>query len=140
MPRFYSPEWVATFNEAVADLAPSPDGPSATGTVGGRSRFRVAQLVAGSPDGALCVVLDVTGDRLRLERDDDPNGEPEADVTVMLSYEDAAALSRGEVDAATLVTSGRLKVRGNLSLLVAGQALLVAAGERLAPLAATTTY
>lgn len=156
MPRFYSPEWIAAFNEAVADLAPGQgpatlDAPGEAGTpggtVGGRSRFRVAQVVSGAPEGAVCVVLDVAGDRMRLERleEDDAtagNGsaEPKADVTVMLSYEDAAALSRGEIDAAVLVTSGRLKVRGNLSLLVAGQALLAAAAERLAPLSASTTY
>ena len=158
MPRFYSPEWVAAFNEAVTGLAPGP-GPAPVapvapggagtlgGTVGGRSRFRVAQVVSGAPEGRVCVVLDVAGDRVRLERLEQDgatagNGsaEPEADVTVMLSYEDAATLSRGEVDAAVLVTSGRLKVRGNLSLLVAGQALLAAAAERLAPLSAATTY
>ncbi len=155
MPRFYSPEWVAAFNEAVTDLAPGP-GPAPVapggagtlgGTAGGLSRFRVAQVVSGTPEGRVCVVLDVAGDHVRLVRLEQDgatagNGsaEPEADVTVMLSYEDAATLSRGEVDAAVLVTSGRLKVRGNLSLLVAGQALLAAAAERLAPLSAATTY
>lgn len=163
MPRFYSAEWVDAFNEAVADLAPAGDGPAVgaapaatgedgeTGTVGGRARYRVAQVVSGSPEGQLLVVLEVTGDRLHLERravgpdaDGGPgqgaDGGPEPDVSVMLSYDDAAALSRGEVDAAHMVGTGRLKVRGNLSLLVAGQALLAAAADRLAPLAASTTY
>ena len=148
MPRFYSPEWIAAFNEAVADLAPATEagdagGGAAAGTVGGRARYRVAQLVAGSPEGELEVVLEVDGDRLHLERRDRAAGEPagpEPDVTVLLGYEDAAALSRGELDAARMVATGRLKVRGNLSLLVAGQALLAVAAARLAPLAASTTY
>lgn len=157
MPRFYSPEWIDAFNEAVADLAPAGAETDAAGagTVGGRARFRVSQVVSGAPDGELRVVLEVTGDRLRLSRRDDApagtagtagapgvagddDGEP--DVTVVLSYGDAAALSRGEADPAQLVGTGRLKVRGNLSLLLAGQALLAAAADRLAPLAASTTY
>ncbi|MGH9087568.1 MAG: SCP2 sterol-binding domain-containing protein [Acidimicrobiales bacterium] len=152
MPRFYSKEWIASFNEAVADLAPAGDaaGGEELGTVGGRARYRVAQLVSGSPDGELRIVLEVAGDRLRLERIAPGGGDlapghgdgtgAEPDVTVVLSYEDAAALSRGELDAARMVGTGRLKVRGNLSLLVAGQALLAAAADRLAPLAASTTY
>jgi putative sterol carrier protein len=74
-----------------------------------------------------------------LEPTDGPTNEP-VNVTLSLSYEDAAALSRGEVDPATLVGTGRVRVRGDLSVLVAGQTLLASAAPRLAELQAATTY
>ena len=132
MARFYSPEWIAAFNDAVATGAdPAPDVPS---------RFRVAQVVMGAPDGDFRVVLEVEGGNLHLERQEPDERGTEADVTVVLSYEDAAALSRGDVDAARLIGTGRLKVRGNLSLLVAGQVLLVSAAGRLGEVSASTSY
>jgi putative sterol carrier protein len=61
-------------------------------------------------------------------------------VTIVLSYEDAARLSTGELQAADAITAGRIRVRGDLSVLVAGQAMLVAAQAHIRPLAADTTY
>ena len=66
--------------------------------------------------------------------------EGEPDVTVVLSYGDAAALSRGELDPINMLAAGRVRIRGDLSVLVAGQALLAAAAARLAGLHAVTTY
>jgi hypothetical protein len=144
VPAFYSPDWVAAFNAAVADLDVSSidAGPSLAVTDGG---FRVAQVVHDVPGareiGEIRVVLALTDGRLAMALE--PAGGPTDDpvnVTLLLSYEDAAALSRGEVDPATLVGTGRVRVRGDLSVLVAGQALLAAAAPRLAELQATTTY
>lgn len=139
MPRFYSPEWVEAFNEAVAgvgvETAQSPDpGTAAT--------YRVAQVVRNRPDGAggeeACVILEVSDGRLRLELPREPAWE--ADVTVVMDYADAVALSRGELDPSDALAGGRIRVRGNLSVLVAGQRLLAAAADRLGGLRAVTTY
>jgi hypothetical protein len=142
VPRLYSPEWVDSFNAAVADL---DVGAADTGTslAASEGRFRVDQVVHGAPDGGqLQITLVVADGRLRLALPPAEEGlEPErTNVTVSLAYEDAAALSRGELDAAALIGAGRVRVRGDLSVLIAGQALLVAAGPRLAELQASTTY
>jgi hypothetical protein len=152
MSRFYSPEWVDAFNEAVADL---DVGSVSTGAslVADDGTFRVDQVVRGGPGGELVVTLVVDAGRLRLELDapgpgPKERGEPgrtapaprDPDVTIVLSYDDAAAMSRGELDPADAVTQGRVRVRGDLALLVAAQALLAAAGERLQAVQADTTY
>jgi hypothetical protein len=144
VPVLYSPEWVAAFNAAVADLDVSSvdAGPSLAVTDGG---FRVAQVVHHVPGAQetseIRVILALADGRLTmgLEPTDDPTDDP-VNVTLSLSYEDAAALSRGEVDPAALIGTGRVRVRGDLSVLVAGQALLAAAAPRLAELQAETTY
>jgi putative sterol carrier protein len=143
VPRFYSPEWVAAFNEAVGGLDPaSVDTTGALRVSDGR--FRVSQLVHGGPDGELEVTLVADDGRLHLEvrapttADNPPAERPE--VTISLSYDDAAAMSRGELDPADALGRGRVRVRGDLALLVAGQSMLAAAAERLVDLQTNTTY
>jgi putative sterol carrier protein len=125
--RFYSPDWIAAFNDAVSVLEPVP-GPS----------FRMLQVVHGGPDGTFEIALVVDDGHVVLERDLPVDASPQ--VTVSVSYDDAAGLSRGELEPAQLVASGRLKVRGDLSVLVSGQELLTAAAARLATLSEATTY
>lgn len=137
MPRFYSPEWVEAFNQAVAGLEVAPQDAGVSLVADGGS-FRVAQVVHGGPDGELAVALEVDGGRLRLELG--AAGDVRGDVVVSLSYDDAAAMARGELDPGTAVAEGRVRVRGDLAVLVAAQALLVAAAGRLAGLQAGTTY
>ena len=142
MPRFYSPEWVEAFNKAVAGLA----GTEGAGTAG--RDFRLAQIVrnappevAGTGSGALRIVLEVEGARMVLRRGsaEDEEADP-ADVTVLVDYDDAVALSTGALDPPGALGAGRIRVRGDLSVLVSGQALLSAVAPRLAELRAATTY
>jgi hypothetical protein len=97
------------------------------------------------------LVVDETGVRMarQPERPRDPvEGPPgdadedrrEPEVTVVLSYEDAAAMSRGELDPIAALGSGRVRIRGDLSVLVAGQERLAAAASHLAALHQRTTY
>ncbi len=127
--RFYSPEWVAAFNQAVAELAPL-DVPSGD--------FALLQVVHGGPSGTVRVGLSVDGGRVTMALD--PPEEPAPQVVLSVGYDDAAALARGELEPARLVASGRVKVRGDLSVLVGGQALLVAVAARAASLAGSTEY
>ena len=137
MVRFYSPEWIAAFNDAVSDLD------STTVDVGGSvsastGRFTMIQQVEGAPEGTLAVALSVADGHVSMH--EVQPGDPSPQVTVSLTYDDAVALSRGELDAARMLATGRVKVRGDLAVLVAAQAVLAAAAGRVADLAASTTY
>ncbi len=124
--RLYSEEWVAAFNHAVAGLAAADD-----------VTFRMLQIVHGGPEGTMRLALDVDHGRVTLERE--PGEEPPPQVTVSVDFDDAVALARGELDPASLLAAGRVKVRGDLSVLVSGQALLAAAVAQLEPLSDRTT-
>ena len=124
--RLYSPAWVAAFNEAVADVAVPDD-----------ASFRMVQIVHGSPEGTLRVELEASDSAVKLTVD--PSPAPEPHVQVSIGYQDAAALARGELDPGQLLKTGRVKVRGDLSVLVRGQAMLAEAAGRLEGLSERTT-
>jgi hypothetical protein len=103
-------------------------------------RFTVAQKVQGGPDGEVTVLMTADAGSLRMALVDGTSPDRRPDVTIVLSYEDAAALSTGELGAADAITAGRIRVRGDLSVLAAGQAMLMAAQPHIQSLAAATTY
>lgn len=123
--RLYSPEWVAAFNEAVAGVGVAED-----------ASFRMLQIVHGAPEGTIRVGLVAEGGRVQMTLG--PPADPGPQVTVSVGYEDAAALARGELDPAQLLAAGRVKVRGDLSALVRGQAVLAEAAGRLEALSERT--
>jgi hypothetical protein len=131
---------VAAFNDAVADLDPATvdTGVSLTAE---RGAYRVEHVLKNAPGGSLRVDLEVRKNSLRMSCRTDRSPEPSepANVTVTMDYADAAAMSRGELDAADALAAGRIRVRGDLALLVASQALLAAASARLGPLRRETT-
>jgi hypothetical protein len=144
MVRFLTDQWVAEFNAALegAALSEAPNGRSVRAESG---QFRIEQHVTGVPDrpaaeGPLRVVLSVEAGRVTLSTSGEEAADDGADVVVSLSYEDAAALSRGELDPTEALGTGRVHVRGDLSVLVAGQGLLASAAGRMAELQANTSY
>lgn len=124
--HLYSDEWIAAFNGAVAGTEPDPG-----------ISFRMLQVVHGGPDGTLRIGLSVEQGHVSLERE--PGDDPQPQVTVSLEYDDALALARGGLDPTALLAAGRVRVRGDLSVLVRGQALLAATAVRLQPLSERTT-
>ncbi len=133
--RLYSDEWIAAFNEAVAGLEPDAG-----------ASFRMLQVVQGGPEGTLRIVLSVHEGRVALERvqdaeaaSQDAEPAPPVEVTVSVQFDDALALAQGELDPARLLAAGRVRVRGDLSVLVRGQELLAAATARLGSLSAETS-
>lgn len=137
MPRFLTPEWVEECNQALAGAVvadPGPeDGPGISGPV------TVVEEVRGSPDGDVSLVLTVRDGTVRLGLLD--AGDPEEpDVTIRVSYEDAAALSKGELTAAEALNDGRIRVRGDLSVLVASQQILSRARADSGLADTSTTY
>ena len=63
-----------------------------------------------------------------------------ADVTITVSYEDAASMSRGDLAPAEALNAGRIRVRGDLAVLVAAQEILAAARAATVVLDSSTTY
>ena len=143
MTRFLSEEWVDEFNAALEGAVLAlPDDP---GLAAADGTFVVVEEVSGAPGGDRRVVLRVDGGRLSLSLAPLDAAEPEHDtedveVTIALSYGDAAALSKGELTVAEALTSGRIRVRGDLSVLVSVQSMMAGARDHTAGLSASTTY
>jgi hypothetical protein len=146
MPPYLSPEWVRAFNHALAglDLSDAVAAAGAGSLTVAQGTFSVAQVVTGGPDGlaapgaatpagpagpAVRTVLTVDGGRLSLV--EDPTGAIDSNVTVVLTYDDALAIARGSLHPADALAAGRVRVRGELSVLVAGQSILNAASAAL---------
>ena len=138
MARYLSPEWVAAFDAAlgVLDLSDAVAAAGAGSLAAADGTFSVAQLVTGvpaGPDGAeadtVRVVLTVAGGRAHLALD--PDDTVASTATIVLGYGDALAMARGELDPADALAAGRVRVRGDLAALVAGQDVLAAATAQL---------
>lgn len=144
-----SPTWIEEFNSAMSGVVVPGPGPDAgLAAVGGR--FKVAQEVHGTPDGDIRVILEVEDGTLHMSLASPGTGDSagdgpvdeaaEVDVTIALSYKDAAAMSKGELDPAEALNTGRIRVRGDLSVLVTGYEMLIAAKEGTHALSESTTY
>ena len=143
MPQFLSPEWVAAFNAALEGVELGPAGTEGS-LVAASGRFSVRQVVTGVPPDARTVhtTLVVDAGRAQMALEDPEKGDRDGNpnVVVVLPYEMAAALSRGDVHPTAALGTGEIKVRGDLAVLVAGQAMLGAAAAELSDLRGTTTY
>ncbi len=150
MPRFLTGEWVEAINGSLDGVHLPGPGPEA-GLAAQDGRFRVAQEVRGGPDGDVRLVLQAVDGALSfaltpLDQPGGPGGPggPSAgdgvEVTITIGYADAVALSRGELSPAEALAGGRVRARGDLSVLVAGQELLAAAREHTRAVDAETTY
>jgi hypothetical protein len=137
VPPYLSPEWVQAFNASLSALDLS-DAIAEAGTgslAASDGAFSVAQVVIDTPvapddpDGTVRTVLTVADGHATLELD--PAETTKANVTIVLGYDDALAMARGELDPADALAAGRVRVRGELAVLVAGQAVLAAAAAQL---------
>jgi hypothetical protein len=133
MPRYLSPEWVESFDTALGalDLADAIATAGAGSLAAADGRFSVVQVVTGVPDdvrpggGDARLVLTVAEGRARLALDE--AGTATGTATIVLGYPEAVAMARGELDPADALAAGRVRVRGDLAALVAGQDVLAAA-------------
>jgi hypothetical protein len=145
MARYLSPEWVQSFDDALSalDLSDVVAAAGARSLAAADGTFSVVQVVTGVPPVAgrfgpddeapaatdVRVVLTVADGRAHLALD--PSGDVPGTATIVLGYADAAAMARGELDPADALAAGRVRVRGDLAALVAGQDVLAAAATRL---------
>jgi alkyl sulfatase BDS1-like metallo-beta-lactamase superfamily hydrolase len=133
--RFLSPEWIAAFNEALVDVVIAPPGPDA-GLAVRDGRFSMGQVVTGGPDGDVRATLRVVDGRVTMT-----DGEaPDAAVTIRLTWADALSMAAGELAPADAIAAGRVRVRGDLSVLAEAQAVLGAVQSQLQELRAATEY
>ena len=145
MARFLSPAWTDEFNESLEGVVVPGPGPDAgLGAIEGR--FTVVQEVRDTPDGDVSLILRVDDGSLHLDLaplsgdNGDPGGPSDADVTIAVSYGDAAAMSKGELSPAEALNTGRIRVRGDLSVLVAAQQMFEAARVTTQAKVSPTTY
>jgi putative sterol carrier protein len=83
----------------------------------------------GASGGIVRTVLTVDDGRIMLTAD--PGEALSTNVTIVVAYVDALAIARGELDPADALAAGRVRVRGELAVLVAGQSVLNAASTAL---------
>jgi hypothetical protein len=111
----------------------------------------MVQEVHGTPDGDVRLTLRVDQGALHLHLEPRDGADPVSggpprsdpvptDVTIVLSYEDAVSMSNGELAPAEALNTGRIRVRGDLSVLVAAQAMLDAARSATVTMRSATTY
>jgi len=131
MPRYLSPEWVHQFDAALRalDLSDALAEAAAVSLTAADGAFAVAQVVTDAPEGEIRTVLRVNDRSATLDLD--PEGALATNVTVVLGYDDALAIARGALDPADALSAGRVRVKGELAVLVAGQRVLNAAAAQL---------
>jgi hypothetical protein len=128
---------VASFDAALSalDLTDAVAAAGAGSLAAADGRFSVVQVVTGVPEdvqaagGDVHLVLTVADGRARLGLD--PDGTVGGTATIVLGYAEALAMARGELDPADALAAGRVRVRGDLAALVAGQEVLAEAATRL---------
>jgi SCP-2 sterol transfer family len=149
VPRYLSPEWVESFDAALGalDLTEAIAAAGTGSLLATDGAFTVAQVVEGDPDAAgadrggstvrsvrtVRTVLTIAEGHAHLALDPDGAASDAADVTMLLGYDDALAMAQGALQPADALAAGRVRVRGDLSALVAAQSVLQAASAMLGP-------
>jgi hypothetical protein len=105
---FLSDQWFEDLNDRLETSAPMPLPENATAC---HVVFDVVQGPASLPHA---LTLSISNEGARVA----PGGSPGADTFVRLSYDDAAALASGRLDSASALRDGRIKVRGDVNVLV----------------------
>ena len=101
MPKYLSQEWMDTAKELAQDF---PETPGAS--------VRMQQVITGGPEGDITYYTVIeNGKTLEQTLGEDPNAE----VTLTNSYEDAMKIMKGELDANAAFMQGKVKVTGNMA-------------------------
>ena len=108
MADFLSTEWFRELNDTLAIAEPVP-------FAAGAPTVRVVIEFPDAPNnGPHAITFSVGPDGARVESGD----HLAADAIVRLSFVDASALTGGDIDSATALRDGRVKVRGDINAIV----------------------
>ena len=108
MADFLSTEWFRSLNEALADAEPVP-------VVDDAPAVRVVMEFSDTPKNvAHALTFTIGPDGARVDAGD----HLAADAIVRLSFADASALTGGDIDSASALRDGRIKVRGDINAIV----------------------
>lgn len=130
--RFLSGEWL---DRMASSMAPPPPDVSVS----------IHQRITDGPDGDVEYTIRLVDGIISVEpgpeRPAERGGGPgRADVGIVEDYETAVAISQGRISPAAAFAAGRLRLDGPIGSLIVHQDALAAIGERMASLAAATTY
>lgn len=127
--QYLSDEWMQAADEALrADDALCE---AASG-----AELTVQYDVSGAPGGARKYALTVVDGTVGI----DPGAHPDAPVSFSLDYDTAAEIARGEVAAQAAFMQGRLKLGGDVTVLVRQHALFDRMGDALGDLRDRTEF
>lgn len=129
MARYLSDEWFDEVNRAAARSDRLQ-----TDTAG--IDLTIQQVVTDGPDGDIRFVVRVRDGEVSVDRGDDPG----ADVTITEDWDTATAVASGDMAAPTAFMTGRIRVGGNVGVLLDAQGSLVGLDRVFADLRAGTTF
>jgi putative sterol carrier protein len=104
MPKYLSQEWMDTAKQLAQDF---PETPGAS--------VRMQQVVTGGPEGDVKYYTVIENGKTTEQS---LGEDPQAEVTLTNSYEDAVKIMKGELDANAAFMQGKLKVTGNMGKLM----------------------
>ena len=128
MARFLSPDWLAEVEEAAGRDERVRTTASAVG-------LTVRQVVRGGPGGDVAYTVRMGDGTVRFEP-----GDAAADLELTQDYDTAVAISQGTLTPAVAFASGRLKLGGQVGLLVRHGDALAALADAFAVVRETTEY
>lgn len=129
MARFLTDAWLGELNAAARGRDPGRAGTADASLV-------LQQVVTGGPDGERRYWVRLEGGIVAFG-----SGEAAApDATFTQDYATAAALNRGELRAEDAFLAGRVRVAGNLAVLLAHRSVLTTLEDVFADVRVGTTY
>jgi len=129
MARFLSAEWL----EQVA--AAARDDPGVQAAASGVS-LTVQQVVTDGPDGDVAWHVRLGDGSVEIG----PGRAPDAEVVITQSHETATEVGRGDLSPAEAFATGRLKLAGQVGLLIRHQPAFERLGLALAAVREATTF
>ena len=129
MARYLSDEWFDEVNRAAA-----ASDRLKVDTAG--IELTIQQVVTGAPDGDVRYAVKVRDGAVAVAQGDDP----EADVTITEDWDTAVSVASGELAAATAFMTGRIRVSGNVAVLLDAQGSLQGLDAVFADLRERTTF
>ena len=127
--RYLSPDWLDAAREAVA-----ADDALARALAG--VTLTVEQAVDATPDGTVRWHVAVEDGKVALA----PGPAARPDVRFTTTWDTAVAIARGDLAAQRAFVEGRLRVGGDLTVLIDHHRAVAAVDDALADLRAVTTY